>query len=89
MPTKPIFSIFLLSSAGRACGCKVTVSSLTGKLVSENLANSAKPKSKDMATPSKGHECVLCVETLHGGPKAETQWSRQSPDYDVESDVVK
>jgi len=30
--------------------------SLAGKPVSENPTNSAKPKSKDMATPSKEHK---------------------------------
>ena len=48
--------------------------SLTGKPVSENPANSVNPKSKDMATPSKEHESVLCVETLHGAPKTATSW---------------
>ena len=46
--------------------------SLAGKPASENPANSVKPKSgeTDTATPSKEHVSVLCVETLHGAPKA-------------------
>ena len=65
------------------------LAALRGKPASENPAKSVKPKSKDKATPSKENASFLCVETLHGAPKTETSRRRQSPDYDVESDVVK
>ena len=73
--------IILNSSVGRACGCK-KLAALQGNLqvktpLSRRNLNPVKRTGQRRAREGN----FLCVETLHGGPTAETPGSRQSPGY--------